>query len=162
MVVKKVWVPVTTAFVAKQTRAPYNTDTGQLYGVESGREYVIVYEHLSQANTVHPSPYYPRGIVRAIGPDDEVRDRGDLDEDDDVDSDDLMADDIVRIDSLEPSLQDFVQCAALNNMASIHKSKTTEKDGGINEVKGWDANGDPTEIALQVFSHKVGHGKPHL
>jgi magnesium-transporting ATPase (P-type) len=26
----------------------------------------------------------------------------------------------------------------------------------------WSASGDATEIALQVFAHKLGHGKPHL
>jgi len=72
---------------------------------------------------------------------------------DDEDSDDVTADDIVRIESLEPAFQELVQSAALNNMATIHR--------GTGE-KGWNANGDPTEIALQVFAHKAGHGKPHL
>lgn len=65
----------------------------------------------------------------------------------------MTADDIVRIDSLEPTFQEFVQSAALNNMATIHRGA---------EEKGWEANGDPTEIALQVFAHKAGRGKTHL
>lgn len=69
------------------------------------------------------------------------------------DSDDVTAGDIVRIESLEPAFQELVQSAALNNMATIHRGT---------EEKGWDANGDPTEIALQVFAHKAGRGKPHL
>jgi Na+-exporting ATPase len=41
-------------------------------------------------------------------------------------------------------------------MATIHKSKEAK------EGKNWDAHGDPTEIALQVFAYKAGRGKPHL
>lgn len=41
MVLKKVWIPVDSAFVAPGTRASYETANGQLYVVESGREYVI-------------------------------------------------------------------------------------------------------------------------
>lgn len=43
-------------------------------------------------------------------------------------------------------------CASLCNMATIHKNK----EGN------WQANGDATEIALQVFAHKLGRGKPHM
>lgn len=74
-------------------------------------------------------------------------------EDSDEDSDDVTAQDIVRIENLEPAFQEFIHAAALNNMATIHRPA---------EDKGWDANGDPTEIALQVFAHKAGRGKSHL
>jgi len=40
MVLKKVWTPTASAFVARGMRAPYDTVNGQLYAVESGREYV--------------------------------------------------------------------------------------------------------------------------
>ena len=95
------------------------------------------------------SPYYPRGIIRAINELDPAPTPGGGEED----SDDVTADDIVRIESLEPAFQELVQSAALNNMATIHRGT---------EDKGWGANGDPTEIALQVFAHKSGRGKPHL
>lgn len=65
----------------------------------------------------------------------------------------MTAIDVVRMESLEPAFQEFIHGAALNNMASIHKPA---------EGRDWDANGDPTEIALQVFAHKAGRGKPHL
>ena len=41
MVLKKVWTPSASAFVARGTRSPYDTVSGQLYSVESGREYVM-------------------------------------------------------------------------------------------------------------------------
>ncbi|EJD55236.1 potassium/sodium eff [Auricularia subglabra TFB-10046 SS5] len=132
MVVKQVWTPATTTVVSPGTRAPYDTARGQLYVVESGRD-----------------PYYPRGTIRAIN--EESLERADIYGEES--EDDLTADDIVRIDNQEPSFQDLVQSASLNNMATLRRG---------DEAKGWEANGDPTEIALQVFAHKAGHGKPHL
>lgn len=128
MVVKKVWVPVDSAYSTEGSRASYNTESGQIYSVESGQD-----------------PFYPRGIIRV----------GDVQPStqDDEDADDVMGHNVVRIESLEPAFQEMVQSASLNNMATIHRGK---------EDKGWEANGDPTEIALQVFAHKAGLGKPHL
>jgi hypothetical protein len=40
MVLKKVWTPTASAFVARGVRSPHDTVSGQLYTVESGREYV--------------------------------------------------------------------------------------------------------------------------
>ncbi|TIA86769.1 hypothetical protein E3P99_03578 [Wallemia hederae] len=86
-------------------------------------------------------PYYPRGTIQAL---------------DDAQNDDASAQsdsDTVQVDDLDSSFQALVQSAALNNMATISAGE---------EGSEWDANGDPTEIALQVFAHKAGHGKPHL
>ena len=92
------------------------------------------------------SPYYPRGTIRAVDP---LIDTHAQQEEED---DDLSGDDIVHADRLPSALRDLVQSAALNNMATLHL-----REGGE-----WEANGDSTEIALQVFAHKAGHGKPHL
>lgn len=132
MVVRKVWVPVDSAFVRQGSRASYDSTKGQTYLVESGTD-----------------PFYPRGTIRAL-PTDEVSPSASGEEDD---SDDGLGEDIVRIDSLEPAFQELVHGASLNNMATLHKA---------NKDSGWQANGDPTEIALQVFAHKAGRGKPHL
>ncbi|PVG04086.1 hypothetical protein CPB86DRAFT_792829 [Serendipita vermifera] len=136
MIVKKVWIPVNAAFVRAGKRADYDIDRGQTYTVESGRD-----------------PYFPRGVIRAVGEFDQSPTPNSNDANNDEYSDDVNADDIIRIESLEPAFQEFVHAAALNNMATIHKGT---------EEKGWDAHGDPTEIALQVFAHKAGRGKPHL
>lgn len=53
---------------------------------------------------------------------------------------------------MEESLKNLVLCASLCNTATIHKGDENK----------WEANGDATEIALQVFAHKLGHGQPHL
>ena len=41
MVVKKIWVPVDSAYPKEGSRASYNTESGQMYSVESGQEYVF-------------------------------------------------------------------------------------------------------------------------
>jgi magnesium-transporting ATPase (P-type) len=79
------------------------------------------------------SPFNPRGAIQAVIPG----------------SDDTILQDKV----LEPGLKELVLAAALNNMATL-------KSGG--EGKNWEADGDPTDIAIQVFAHKVGYGKPLL
>ncbi|TIC56792.1 potassium/sodium eff [Wallemia mellicola] len=102
-----------------------DTEVGQIYSVESGKD-----------------PYYPRGTIQAL-------DENTVEEDESANTDS----DAVQVNDLDPSFQDLVQSAALNNMATISAGE---------EGSEWDANGDPTEIALQVFAHKAGHGKPHL
>ncbi|KAG9056423.1 hypothetical protein FS842_010757 [Serendipita sp. 407] len=153
MVVKKIWIPVKSAFLSRTVpgqRSDYDTTTGEMYSVESGTD-----------------PFYPRGTIRVVRPD-ASDPNNEMDSDDE---DDVTAHDIVRIESLEPGFQEFVHSAALNNMATIHRGgrkKATDGAGnektGENESEnaGWEANGDPTEIALQVFAHKAGRGKPHL
>lgn len=104
------------------------------------------------------SPYYPRGTIRVIKSVKETEISSNetvpgVNDQEDPDADDMTANDIIRIDSLEPSFQDLVQSAALNNMATLRRGE---------ENSPWTAVGDPTEIALQVFAHKAGFGKPHL
>ena len=86
---------------------------------------------------------YPRGSVIALEPDEPAPSP----EDDDND----FIERAVHHDQQERSLRDLVMCASLNNMATLARGKD-----------GWEANGDPTEVALQVFAHKLGLGKPHL
>ncbi|KNC95903.1 potassium/sodium efflux P-type ATPase, fungal-type [Spizellomyces punctatus DAOM BR117] len=55
-------------------------------------------------------------------------------------------------ETLPDYLTRFVQCAALCNTSAIH----------MDEEGIWNGTGDPTEIALQVFAHKLSSGKPAL
>ncbi|GAA5804028.1 hypothetical protein HPULCUR_009514 [Helicostylum pulchrum] len=61
---------------------------------------------------------------------------------------------IVTKENMDPGFQTMVNTAALCNMAELRKEK---EEGG-----GWSGIGDPTEIALQVFAHKLNNGKPTL
>jgi len=128
-------------------RPPYDTVSGQLYTVGSRREYVrplIISEFL----TVATSPFYPRGVIRALNSDGVgTNPKDDLSEEEDMTAEDAF------IDNLELGFQELVKSAALNNMATLKRGE----DGMT-----WEAHGDPTEIAIQVFVHKAGHGKPHL
>ena len=104
---------------------------------------------VAQPLNVAISPFYPRGVIRALDPDGTDT----VPEDDSPEEDDMTAEDVVHIDNLEPRLKELVQSASLNSMATLKRGE---------EGKNWEANGDPTEIAIQVFAHKAGHGKPHL
>lgn len=54
---------------------------------------------------------------------------------------------------MTPELEGFLQSTALCNLATVrHNSQKNE----------WQAVGDPTEIALQVFAHRFGLGKKVL
>ena len=147
MVLKKVWTPTAPAPVTRGTRSPYDTNNGQSYAVGSSGEYVmplLIAGFLNVAN----SPFYPRGEIRVLksgGPDTSL-------EDDPSEVEDVTTED-AHIDHLEPGFQELVQSAALNNMATIKL-----REDGVT----WEAHGDPTEVAIQVFAHKAGHGKPHL
>lgn len=55
--------------------------------------------------------------------------------------------------NVDTGFKQLVECAALCNMSELRQDKTTNTWSGI---------GDPTEIALQVFAHKLDSGKPHL
>ncbi|KAI7886849.1 uncharacterized protein EV154DRAFT_567510 [Mucor mucedo] len=93
--------------------------------------------------------------------------------------------------SISEDTNRLIECAALCNMSSInrrqivvedlkkdiaiapevithkkkHEAATIEFDMGDQdeaESDDWIANGAPTEVALQVFAHKFGKGKPQL
>lgn len=85
------------------------------------------------------SPYFPRGVVCQT------------DEDEHNHEDDEECD--AQVHELDASLRALVQAGALNNMAAIHRAS---------REKGYEAEGDPTDIAIQVFAHKAGMGKPFL
>ncbi|CDZ97841.1 calcium-transporting atpase 3 [Phaffia rhodozyma] len=141
MVVKKAWIPAESSFQADKSSSLIDTTRGQAYTAESGSD-----------------PFYPRGLVRALpripsrkntqsSSDTQLQLSNDDDDDDEMDSED-----IVRISEIEENFKNLVLCASLCNMAVIHKG---------DEGK-WQASGDATEIALQVFAHKLGMGKPHM
>lgn len=90
-------------------------------------------------------PFYPRGKVVL-----ETSKPIEIEESDLGDQDDTVG---VDPASLESSFQHLVHCASLCNMATLHHNQKEDT---------WEANGDPTEIALQVFAHKLASGKPHL
>lgn len=64
--------------------------------------------------------------------------------------------DVISADKLNSQahegLQDFLNVASLANLAAVKK-----KDGGV-----WEAHGDPTEIAIQVFAARFGMNRNTL
>ena len=58
-----------------------------------------------------------------------------------------------KMPSVTPQLENFLQSTALCNLATVRYDEQKMK---------WQATGDPTEIALQVFAHRFDHGKKTL
>lgn len=56
--------------------------------------------------------------------------------------------------AMDKALTDMAVCTALCNQARLFPPSEEEP--------AWTANGDPTEVALQVAAHKLGYGKPLL
>ncbi|WWD22658.1 potassium/sodium efflux P-type ATPase, fungal-type [Kwoniella shandongensis] len=143
MVVRKFWVPAVD-WRANET-APVNTSRGQAYSFETGSD-----------------PFYPRGEIRADRTTIQAENTLDLKRppvrsdtrDSDPDEREIEGqEEVIHVEDLEHNLRDMALCASLCNQATLSRPVD---DGG------WDANGDPTEVALQVAAHKLGHGKPFL
>ncbi|WWC97573.1 potassium/sodium efflux P-type ATPase, fungal-type [Kwoniella sp. B9012] len=149
MVVRKFWVPALDPRANES--APLNTRRGQAYSFETGSD-----------------PFYPRGEVRSdreeISPGGAVLDlkrkpqrklSGDSTPENDPDSQEIaLQEQVILVDELEIGLRNLALCASLCNQATLSRPADNESN--------WEANGDPTEIALQVAAHKLGHGKPFL
>ncbi len=63
--------------------------------------------------------------------------------------------DVEKDPEVMPELQAFLESAALCNLATVRR---VNEDG----QEQWKTAGDPTEIALQVFSHRFNYGKKTL
>ena len=140
MVVRKFWVPAEDSRPGET--APTNTSSGQAYSFEIGSD-----------------PFYPRGEIVADA--EPIRQPAVLDLNNKrqakrQDSDDSLDEEerAVSHENLEGNLREMALCAALCNQATL--TRPPEGEGQ------WEANGDPTEIALQVAAHKLGRGKPFL
>ena len=140
MVVRKFWVPSRDS--RPNETAPLDTARGQAYSIETGSD-----------------AFYPRGEVRSDAS--SIRNEGVLDlnekrqpkrsnSEDEIEEQER----VVHYEELETRLRELTLCASLCNQATL--ARPTEPEGN------WEANGDPTEVALQVAAHKLGHGKPFL
>ncbi|WVO20606.1 potassium/sodium efflux P-type ATPase, fungal-type [Cryptococcus decagattii] len=147
MVVRKVWVPALDWRANEY--APLDTSGGQAYSFETGSD-----------------PFYPRGEVLADTQKitaaaetfslKQPRDQSDSSSSDsDPDERDVEEQGrVIHVEEMENNLRDLALCISLCNQATL--TRPIEQDGQ------WEASGDPTESALQVAAHKLGHGKPFL
>ncbi|KAL0570051.1 hypothetical protein V5O48_011906 [Marasmius crinis-equi] len=61
---------------------------------------------------------------------------------------------VIDPDDMDSALKELVTVASLCNVATIAKDKENDSL--------WTSTGDPTEVALQVFAHKLRMGRPSL
>ena len=66
-----------------------------------------------------------------------------------------QAETVINDPDMTPELEAFLEGSALCNLATVRQ--VTEEG-----QSKWKTTGDPTEIALQVFSHRFDYGKPTL
>ncbi|WVQ72212.1 potassium/sodium efflux P-type ATPase, fungal-type [Cryptococcus sp. DSM 104548] len=149
MVVRKFWVP--TIDHRPSQPSPLDTRAGQGYSFETGSD-----------------PFYPRGVVRADrqkitkaadtldlkSPQRQGSTGSSSSSDDPDDREVENQEQVVHVEELEDNLRKLALCASLCNVATLSRP--------VDDDAQWEANGDPTEVALQVAAHKLGHGKPFL
>ncbi|KAI9493211.1 hypothetical protein BDB00DRAFT_907457 [Zychaea mexicana] len=90
---------------------------------------------------------------------------------DPLESDEAAVDDSQKVNKsdLADDVRHLVHCSALCNVSSIYRRVTEDQNGEKDKEKSinidkedWVPNGAPTEVALQVFAHKFGMGRPDL
>lgn len=133
MVMQRAWVPAIMSSPNSEAEVKADTAVGQLYTIETGSD-----------------PYYPRGRVLAIGPDEKGDAFGDDEDSDDPD----RTDDLVDKNNMEKPLRNLTLCASLCSSATLQRVHHDEDD----PTKGkWEGHGDATEVALQVVSLLMFH-----
>jgi magnesium-transporting ATPase (P-type) len=151
MVTRRVWVPA--GIRGTGASADYSTDLaeGQYFTVETASD-----------------PFLPRGAVRtdSMGGDKTASAAKSMANhptrsDDSNDSDEQTLGDgpVCDPNDLPEPLHELTLCAALCSSATIQRIRDEESK---EEDLGWEGHGDATEVALQVYAHKLGYGKPHL
>jgi Na+-exporting ATPase len=151
MVTRRVWVPA--GIRGAGASADYSTDLteGQYFTVETASD-----------------PFHPRGAVRtdSAGGDKSASAAKTMANhptrsDDSNDSDEQTLGDgpVCDPNDVPEPLHELTLCAALCSSATIQRIRDEESK---EEDLGWEGHGDATEVALQVYAHKLGYGKPHL
>lgn len=155
MVTRRVWVPAQLDHGGKlgvDTEFGTDLDEGQYFTVETGSD-----------------PFVPQGQITA---DSKSVSRVDTMATTETDDERTLANKTGKVldphDVAKP-MHELALCAALCSSATIQRIQSDDKNsnGSSNgqdddSAGGWEGHGDATEVALQVFAHKLGYGKPHL
>ena len=150
MVTRRVWVPAGINGSGRSAEYSSDLDNGQYFTVDSSSD-----------------PFHPRGHIRTdpMGDKPATSSKAMADHptrsDDSDDSDEQTLGDGPACDpnDVPEPLHELTLCAALCSSATIQRIRDEESK---EEDLGWEGHGDATEVALQVYAHKLGYGKPHL
>ncbi|KAJ9104970.1 hypothetical protein QFC19_003767 [Naganishia cerealis] len=153
MVTRRVWVPAQLDHggnLGIDTEYGTDLEQGQYFTVETGSD-----------------PFLPQGRVLA---DDKTVGRYLTQTTSDTDDERTLSNKHCKVldphDIAKP-MHELALCAALCSSAAIQRVQSDDdkdsSDSSSEESSGcWEGHGDATEVALQVFAHKLGYGKPHL
>jgi potassium/sodium efflux P-type ATPase len=134
MILKKVWLPRSTIYTVKESTDPNNPEAGKVTCAQKPQ----AQPHESGQDDGGKRDYDQERSTQAIKfdvPDEKLNQKHEPAEDKAV---------------VTPELRMFLLAAALCNLATVRLDETEEK---------WKTTGEPTEIALQVFSHRFKRGK---
>ncbi|KAI0967654.1 hypothetical protein F4678DRAFT_239366 [Xylaria arbuscula] len=134
MIVRKVWVPSKTIYTVQDSKHPNNPTEGRVTAAEKKdvdeSQKKRDFDQERSAATLKFD--VPEGKLNR--PRDESKTE--------------------KIATLNPELEAFLLSAALCNLATV-RHETEPKD----DQPEWQVTGEPTEIALQVFAHRLDRGK---
>lgn len=147
MVARKLWVPAGVRGTGRSAEISTDLDEGQYFTVDAASD-----------------PFLPRGAVRvetAGGKPNQAMSEHPTRSDGTDDSDDQTLGDgpVCDPNDVPEPLHELTLCAALCSSATVQRVYDEDKQ---DEDLGWEGHGDATEVALQVYAHKIGYGKPHL
>jgi len=132
MIVKKVWLPPSTVYSVKDSTDPSNPHAGK----------VTVSQTADDKGDEEKRDYDQERTTQAIKfdvPDEKLNPKPQEPEESQAE--------------LTPELRLFLLSAALCNLATVRLDETEDR---------WKTTGEPTEIALQVFTHRFDRGKKTL
>ncbi|KAJ8115362.1 hypothetical protein ONZ43_g4684 [Nemania bipapillata] len=134
MIVRKVWIPSNTIYTVQDSKHPSNPREGR----------VTVSENNNSAEPEEKRDYDQERSVATLKfdvPEEKLNPpKGDSKKE--------------KIATMNAELEAFLLSAALCNLATVRQQQEPKDD-----EPEWQVTGEPTEIALQVFAHRLDRGK---
>ncbi|GAP90285.1 putative potassium sodium efflux P-type fungal-type [Rosellinia necatrix] len=135
MIVRKVWIPSKTIYTVQDSKHPSNPREGR----------VTVFEQKDGAAEVEEKRDYDQERSAATLKFDVPEEKLNPPKDESKTE---------KLATMNPELEAFLQSAALCNLATVRHEPEPKDDQAE-----WQVTGEPTEIALQVFAHRLDRGK---
>ncbi|KAI0433444.1 hypothetical protein F5Y09DRAFT_73844 [Xylaria sp. FL1042] len=135
MIVRKVWVPSKTIYTVQDSKHPNNPTEGRVTVTENKDTVAESQEKrdFDQERSAATLKFdVPKGKLNPYKNESKTE----------------------KIASMNPELEAFLLSAALCNLATVRHEPEAKDD-----QPEWQVTGEPTEIALQVFAHRLDRGK---
>ncbi len=138
MIVRKVWIPTKSIYTVVNSKHPSNPTEGRVTFSEAKDDT----EKPEERETRDFDQERSAAALKFDVPDEKLHPKPKHKEGDDPDA------------TMTPELEAFLLSAALCNLATVRHEPDAKPD-----QPQWQVTGEPTEIALQVFTHRFNKGK---